>query len=169
MKTNKITLIALLLMLAFSPRLKAQDNSLGKSVNAMIDSYLALKNALANNDGNTAEAKAKGLLATINTMPLKEMNAKQQSVWNTLEPKLEFDSRHISEVPRVPHQREHFASLSNNIYTVLKAFKLNKMVLYRQYCVMDKQTFISDAATGKDPYMAMDHCSKVSETLPAVR
>lgn len=95
------------------------------------------------------------------------MTPKQLAVWNAYEPKLEFDSRHISEVSLVPHQREHFASLSNNLYNVLKEFKLNKTVLYRQYCVMDKQYYLSDAATGKDPYMAMEHCSRVAETLPA--
>jgi hypothetical protein len=67
----------------------------------------------------------------------------------------------------VPHQREHFAGLSNNLYSILKEFKLNKTILYRQYCLMGKQYYLSEYDKGKDPYMGMNNCSRVAETLPA--
>jgi len=166
MKTLKISGLIILTAL-FCLRAGAQISDVSKSINTIVSDYLDLKNALISADGNLAEAKAKVLLASIQAAPVKAMTPKQLAVWKTYEPKLEFDSRHISEVSLVPHQREHFAGLSNNLYSVLKEFKLNKIVLYRQYCVMDKQYYLSDAATGKDPYMAMEHCSRVAETLPA--
>ena len=165
MKTiNKYTLSIFILTL-FTIHANAQD--LNTSINSVIDNYISLKNALITGNGNTAEIKAKSLLAAINTVPKKSMDSKQLTVWNKYEAKLQFDSRHISEVNRVEHQREHFASLSNNLYEVLKALKLNLKVIYREYCKMNKQYYLSETSGGKDPYMGMALCSKMVETLPS--
>ncbi|MFI5137891.1 MAG: DUF3347 domain-containing protein [Sphingobacteriales bacterium] len=169
MKVLKITAWSLLMTMLFIIPVKAQNAALNKSINTVISNYLALKDALISADGNAAESKAKVLLASINEVPKTGFTAKQLTLWTSYEPKLEFDSRHISEVNAVPHQREHFASLSNNLFAVLKGLKLNQKTLYRQYCTMKQQYFLSDATDGKDPYMGMAHCSKVTETLPAAK
>jgi hypothetical protein len=167
MKSIKIMMLCFIM--AVTVTAKAQDTELSKSVNTVITNYLALKNALAASDGNSAKDKAKGLLASISQVPEKSMNKEQLALWTKYATKLQFDSRHISEVALVPHQREHFASLSGNLYAVLKGLKLNKVTLYNHYCDMKQQYFISDAAKSKDPYMGMDNCSRVKETLPAVK
>ena len=154
-----VTMVTVLMVPAF-----AQTALLSKPVNTVISNYLDVKNALANNDGDAASAKAKTLLASLNELPLKSLNASQ----NALITKLVYDSRHISEVNRVAHQREHFASLSDNLYTLIKGLKI-KQVLYRQYCSMTKKYFLSESDKGKDPYMGMSNCSKVTETITAVK
>jgi len=143
----------------------AQNSALTKSVNIVIDNYLAVKNALTTGDGTLAAAKSKLLLASVNEIQKTGLSADQVALLG----KLEYDSRHISEVPRVAHQREHFASLSNNLYAFIKKSKLNQTTLYRQYCTMDKQYYLSETDKGKDPYMGMTNCSKVVETLPAAK
>ena len=155
-----VTMVTVLMVPAF-----AQTALLSKPVNTVISNYLDVKNALANNDGDAASAKAKTLLASLNELPLKSLNASQ----NALITKLAYDSRHIGEVNRVAHQREHFASLSDNLYTLIKGLKLNQQVLYRQYCSMTKKYFLSESDKGKDPYMGMSNCSKVTETITAVK
>ena len=155
-----VTMVTVLMVPAF-----AQTALLSKPVNTVISNYLDVKNALANNDGDAASAKAKTLLASLNELPLKSLNASQ----NALITKLVYDSRHISEVNRVAHQREHFASLSDNLYTLIKGLKINQQVLYRQYCSMTKKYFLSESDKGKDPYMGMSNCSKVTETITAVK
>lgn len=147
----------------------AQSKEASASVNKIINNYLALKNALAAADGNLAEARAKELLSSVKEVPTAGLTDAQRNVYSKYAPKLEFDSRHISEVNRIPHQREHFASLSANLYAVLKELKINENVLYVQYCTMNKQTFLSETEKGKDPYMGMDNCSKVTATLAAVK
>ncbi|MDR3697677.1 DUF3347 domain-containing protein [Mucilaginibacter sp.] len=169
MKVLKKSAWSLIVTMLFIIPVKAQNAALNKSINTVITNYLALKNALIAADGNTAENKAKVLLASINEVSKADFTAKQLALWTNYEPKLEFDSRHISEVNALPHQREHFASLSNNLFAVLKELKLNEKPIYRQYCIMKRQYFLSDATGGKDPYMGMEHCSKVTETLPAVK
>ena len=165
MKILKTTALAIFIAMLFSIIAKAQDKALRAPVNTLITNYLALKDALATGDATMSEAKAKTLLASIANLPKKGLPADVAS----LLPKLEFDSRHISEVNNTYHQREHFASLSNNIYTLVKKLKVNSMVLYRQYCTMTRRYFLSESNKGKDPYMGMANCSSVTETIPAAK
>ena len=165
MKNLKTIVLTIATVFAFFTPALAQDAQLTKPINTIISNYLDVKNALANNDGDAASAKVKTLLASLNELPLKSLNASQ----NALITKLVYDSRHISEVNRVAHQREHFASLSDNLYTLIKGLKINQQVLYRQYCSMTKKYFLSESDKGKDPYMGMSNCSKVTETITAVK
>lgn len=158
MRGIKTIFIALLAIVSFRQYTLAQTKPVNESLNAAIANYLGVKNALAANDGAAAEIKAKALLTSLNDLHLDGANA-------ALLTKLQYDSRHISEVDRLPHQREHFASLSDNFYALLKSLKANKMPLYREYCSMTKRYYLTDTQKDKDPYMGMSNCSKVTETL----
>jgi hypothetical protein len=164
MKKTKILVMAFLAMVCLF-RANAQENDLAKATDKAIDNYLAVKDALATGDGNAASAKAKLLLASWASFPKKGLDATSLA----LLPKLEYDSKHISEVSLVRHQREHFSSLSGNIYTLLKKLKLNKSTLYWEYCTMEKKYYLSGSEAGKDPYMGMANCSQTKETLPATK
>ena len=165
MKNSKKIILTSLMAILFVIPAFAQKGALNKPINGVINNYLALKNALVTGDGNLAAEKGKLLLASVNEVPKTGLGADEV----TLLGKLEYDSRHISEVPHVAHQREHFASLSNNLYAFIKKLKLNQTTLYRQYCTMNKQYYLSETDKGKDPYMGMNNCSKVVDTLPAVK
>ena len=145
----------------------AQTPAAATAFNKVIDGYLGVKDALVAANGPQASAKARELMAAIDAVPAAQLSPAQQKAWQTAQPKLLFDSRHISEVDKVPHQREHFATLSANLTKLLKEIPLNKAVLYAETCTMTKNTFLSLSATGRDPYMGMDNCSKVNATLPA--
>ena len=165
MKTLKITILSALAALFFTMNGNAQDKALSGPVNTVITNYLALKNTLITGDGNAAEPKAKALLTSLGEISKAGLSTDQTALIT----KLEFDRRHISEVNKIAHQREHFASLSNNLYTLVKKLKVNNTVLYRQYCTMTKAYYLSETDKGKDPYMGMANCSKVTETLPAAK
>jgi len=145
------------------------QNSPWKGINQVIGDYLAVKDALAGGDGNLALSHARELLAAVKSVAPATLTAAQRKTWLSYEPKLEYDSRHISEVNRVEHQREHFITLSDNLYKVLKGLKLNQAILYRQYCTMNKHYYLSRSEKGKDPYMRMDNCRKVADVLPAMK
>jgi Protein of unknown function (DUF3347) len=169
MKTLKV--ISLMLVLAFSiTMVKAAPpaNNIDKITNA----YLGIKNALAAGNGTLAQTKGKELLDALSTDPTKGLNPDQQKLLNSYLDKLKFDSRHISEVAKVDHQREHFESLSKNMYEVLKGLKANTSTLYEQYCPMKKAYWLSESSTIKNPYYNdadMGTCGKVSATLNAVK
>lgn len=165
MKTLKITILSTLAALLLTINVSAQDKALNGPVNTVITNYLALKSTLITGDGTAAGPKAKVLLASLADIPKSELSTDQAALIT----KLEFDSRHISEVNKIAHQREHFASLSNNLYALVKKLKINNMVLYRQYCTMTKAYYLSETDKGKDPYMGMANCSRVTEILPAAK
>jgi len=165
MKIIKSTLM-LLLLLSAAMYTKAQ-NSAGSSINTILSDYIDLKNALVADDNATARAKAQTLNANVTAVQTKDMSTKEQSTWKSYADKLSFDSRHISESSSIDHQREHFASLSKNVYAVLKAFPVNASTYYWQYCPMKKASWLSDKQAIENPYYgkSMLDCGSVKEIL----
>jgi hypothetical protein len=164
MKTLKT--LSLILVLAFSVSLaKAQNN-----INGITTAYFGLKNALATGSGAAAENSAKSLMEAL-AAPEK-LTADQQKIFNTYIEKLKYDTRHISEVNDIEHQREHFESLSKNLYEVLKGLKMNNATIYMDYCPMKKAYWLSETAAIKNPYYSdktMATCGKTTATLAAVK
>jgi hypothetical protein len=125
MKHLKTFFLSLILVALFT-QTKAQVSTLNKALNNVADSYLDIKSALAANNGAAAENKAKELLKALDKVPLNSMTPDQLKLWMKYVDQLQFDGRHISEVPRVEHQKEHFARLTKNLHAVLNGLKMNK-------------------------------------------
>jgi len=169
MKTRSILLTILLLIVVAG--LMAQTPAVNTSINNLTTAYLDLKNALAADDGTAAQGKAKILKSQVEDVQVKDMSADRQTVWKNYVDKLDFDSRHISESTSIDHQREHFASLSKNMYAVVKAFKVNRTPIYWQYCPMKKASWLNEKQAIENPYYGktMLDCGSVKETLKAVK
>ena len=169
MKTLKT--LALTLMLVFSTILANALPASGNSVDKIINAYLDVKNALVAGDGNVVKTKAKDLLTALSAKPDASLSAAQQKILAKYQEKLLFDSRHMSETNVIDHQREHFASLSKNMYEVVKAVKMNSAPIYEQYCPMKKAYWLSESDQIKNPYFGskMLTCGKVTETLAPVK
>jgi hypothetical protein len=169
MKTLKTVLLSLTLLFAFIST-KAQDATATTSVNNVITAYLGLKNALIAGNNDLAKSSGKELLTAISAVPAKQFTPEQNTLWAAYTDKLQFDSRHISESAAIDHQREHFTSLSKNMFELVKGLKLNTATLYEQYCPMKKATWLSESAAIKNPYYGsqMLTCGKTTETLAPV-
>jgi hypothetical protein len=143
------------------------DSEFQMSVNKMLVSYYAVKNALIADDGKTANAQAGELVKTLAAVPMKKMTEEQHKVFMGLSDKIKVDAEHINETQDVKHQRDHFNDLSNNLFTLVKGLKVNASPVYQQYCPMKKAYWLSDNASVKNPYYgkAMLTCGKVTETL----
>jgi hypothetical protein len=170
MKILKTSFIIFILLLSFT-RSKAQSDNLSNSIDALANAYFDIKNALVSGDGKKAAIEAKEFIDKINKVPDKEMNTLQSKSWGDYNNKLQYDSRHISETTDVEHQREHFAPLSKDLYTVLKALKANKMNIYQQYCPMKKVYWLSENSIIKNPYygIKMLDCGKTVQTLKPIK
>lgn len=125
MKTLKPILLSFILLISVI-QVRAQVNSVKVSISKVTESYLAVRTALAAEDGTTASARAKELLTALNDVPTKRMTQRQLALWTKYFGQLLFDTRHISEVDRVHHQKEHFERLTKNLHTILDGFKMNK-------------------------------------------
>ncbi len=170
MKTIK-TLLLFIVLSAGLNIAKADSPALSVAFNNVITSYLDIKNALIAGDAATAQTKAKSMMTALSAVPEKEMNPAQRKAWAAYLNKLTFDSRHISEENVVDHKREHFATLSSNFMAALKAFNINKITLYKQYCPMKKYYWLSETNAIKNPYYGntMLTCGTTQETFEAVK
>jgi len=162
MKMIKYSIIAILLLLAAS--VKAGTNL---SINKILSTYLDIKNALADDDSKLANIKATAFTIALKEVNINKLDAQQKAGWTKYSEKLRYDGEHISESTAITHQREHFASLSKNLYAVLKVLKANEQPVYWEYCPMKKQSWLSESKTIKNPYFgkSMSECGTVTETI----
>ncbi len=169
MKNIKSLIIALI-VLTSPAQIKAQAVTANTAVNNMVAAYYGVKNALTADNNNLAQTNAKALVAAINAVPMDKFTADQHKLWMAYTAKLQFDGRHISESSALDHQREHFTSLSKNLYELVKGLKMNTAVIYEQYCPMKNATWLSETSDIKNPYYGkqMLTCGKVTETLNPV-
>lgn len=169
MKTIKYTVALILFITVLQVQAKPVD--VRSAINTVLKNYLDIKNFLAADNSKATNEAATKFTEALKAVPVEQMDAKQKEVWDKYAEKLRFDGRHISESPEIAHQREHFGSLSSNMFAVLKEFKINDLVVYRQYCPMEKKSWISEYSTIKNPYFGkkMLECGVTKETLKAAK
>lgn len=136
----------------------------------VFDNYFALKDELVKTDGNTASAKAATLLLTINRVEMQTLKTEEHSIWMKIVKNIKEDAEHISDTKDIKHQREHFVTLSKNIYDLIKVSK-QETPTYYQFCPMANNgkgaNWLSKENTVKNPYYGsmMLNCGKVIETI----
>ncbi|WP_144893832.1 DUF3347 domain-containing protein [Flavobacterium tiangeerense] len=137
---------------------------------AVFDNYFEVKNALVKTDGNAASTKAKELLSAINAVKMETLNTDQHTVWMKVLKTIKVDTQIIANTKDAKKQRDHFDTLSSNIYALIKVSK-QKTPTYYQYCPMANNgkgaNWLSKENTVKNPYYGsmMLSCGKVVETI----
>lgn len=144
-----------------------------KNVNQLEEvysNYFAVKDALIKDNGSLASGVAKDLLTAINAVKMESLGEKEHTVFMKQLTTLKTDAGHIAESKDVAHQREHFTSLSENMYDLMKVIKPS-YTIYVDHCPMYKDgkgaNWISKDSAIKNPYYGstMLTCGKVKETI----
>ncbi len=147
-----------------------QENQQVNQLKAIFDNYFALKEELVKSDGNTASAKAKELVNAISSVKMETLTTEEHNAFMKVQKDLSFDAEHISETKDVSHQRDHFTTLSDNIYKLIKVSKQETPVYY-QHCPMYNDgkgaNWLSKESAIKNPYYGsqMLTCGKTTETI----
>jgi hypothetical protein len=133
----------------------------------ILTNYYHLKDALVAGDAAAAASAAGEMLKTINGVDMGSMAPADHTAFMALQDKLAFDARHISESKDINHQREHFVSLSTNLYKLAKQVKLSSQPIYEDYCPMKKAYWLSGDTAIRNPYFGsvMPDCGKVAATI----
>lgn len=137
---------------------------------AVFDNYFALKDALVKTDGNTASTKAIDLLTAISAVKMEKLAMDEHMAWMKVMKDLAFDAEHISETKDPSHQRDHFTTLSKNMYALMKVSK-QETPTYFQHCPMANDgkgaDWLSKENAIKNPYFGsqMLSCGKTVETI----
>lgn len=148
----------------------ASTQSNGNPLSEVYSVYFALKNALVASDVSTAAMQAKILFDAVANVKMEVMNATQHTAWMKYEQKLSADAEKIKNTQKIKQQREYFASLSKNMYEVMKVVKPETPVYY-DHCPMYNDgkggNWLSTEKAIKNPYYGnqMLTCGSVTETL----
>jgi hypothetical protein len=102
----------------------------------IINGYLQLKNALAADDDKAAAAAGNVMTKAMASFDKSVLSADQAKIYNDIEAGVKEHAEHIGEnVGNIHHQREHFESLSQDIYDLAKAVGSGQK-LYFDHCPM---------------------------------
>ena len=150
-----------------TPKVEIQEVN---QLKAVFDNYFAVKDALVKTDGNTASAKATALLSAINAVKMETLKTDEHTIWMKVLKNIKEDAEHIADTKDAKHQRDHFDTLSKNIYELIKVSK-QETPTYYQFCPMANNgkgaNWLSKENVVKNPYYGsmMLSCGKVTETI----
>ncbi|OUL64064.1 DUF3347 domain-containing protein [Flavobacterium sp. AJR] len=136
----------------------------------VFDAYFGIKDALVKTDGATASAKAKTLVTAIDGVKMESLPMDVHMVWMKVLKDLKEDAEHIADTKDAIHQRDHFGTLSKNVYALLKVSKGDTPTYY-QFCPMANNgkgaNWLSKESTIKNPYYGskMLSCGSTVETI----
>ena len=105
---------------------------------SVFDTYFSVKDALVSSNGNDAAGKAKQMLLAIKSVKMEKLDMKVHMVWMKVVKDLTEDAEHISETKDPKHQRDHFITLSKNVYQLMKVSKQAAPV-YIQWQMEEKE------------------------------
>ena len=134
------------------------------------DSYFAVKDALVRTDGASASTSSKTLFTEINNIKMDNLSMDVHMAWMKVFENLKEDAEHIADIKDIGRQRDHFISLSKNIYEVMKISK-QETPTYYQFCPMANDgkgaNWLSKENTIKNPYYGsqMLNCGNTVETI----
>jgi hypothetical protein len=145
-------------------QIEVRENS---SVAQVLTSYYTIKDALVNGNNKLAASGANAFLQTLNAVDPDALRGKEKETFISLKPKLADDATKIAQVKKIEEQRTSFASLSLNMWDVVKAAEYQGTPIYQQYCPMKKTYWISREPAIKNPYYGkqMLTCGKVTDTI----
>jgi hypothetical protein len=169
-EVNNTFLAAALFATALAQSSVAQIESTSVLRN-VVDSYLDLKNALTRDDGDSAKIVGGQLQSAILNVTMDSLPYTQRAVWTQFDGQLSHDAEQITASDDIDGLRDHFQSLSVNMYRLLKALNINTVDMYYQYCPMAKAYWVSGDAKIINPYQGkmMLTCGSNKDTLRAAK
>ena len=147
------------------------ENSNAASINVIVSSYLQLKNALANDNGKDAATAGSAMVSAFKNFDQSSLPADKKKTFEDIKDDASEHAEHIGmNGGNIKHQREHFETLSKDVYDLVKTFGANE-TLYKYFCPMYNNnkgaTWLSETKEIKNPYLGknMATCGEVKETI----
>jgi hypothetical protein len=147
------------------------NDSVTSPLNKVLATYFQLTDALAKDNSSDAQAHAKELYDFIDKIPMNSMNAAQHTAWMKYKDKIAYDAEHIKGTNEIEHQREHYVTLSDNMYQVFKSANVTGADMYYQFCPMAADGkgayWLSSQKKISNPYMGrrMPSCGSTKEVI----
>jgi len=112
------------------------DAKFQEQLGAVFKAYLAIKDALVNDDNGLAQKSALAFMEKLDKVNMSLLkDSKSHNVWMPILKELKTLSSKISSSAAIKTQREYFISLSNNVTKSVETFGVNTKI-YKQFCPM---------------------------------
>lgn len=150
-----------------TPQFADVDPALSAAIKKVVDDYLQIKDALANNDESKARSIGKDMADALHAVDKGKFTAAQKKIYEAEEDELNEDAEHIGK-SKIEHQREHFSMLSESLYNVIIAFGGGRP-LYEVDCnAAEKEgaMWLTATADNKNPYLGnKGQCFHIREKI----
>jgi hypothetical protein len=147
------------------------DAKAAASIKEIVDHYLHIKNALANDDAGDAADGAEAMEKALAKMDKSLFTVEEKIAYDATEEALKEHAEHIGKNgDNIKHQRSHFAMMSEEVYTLVKNFSAGR-ALYHDHCPMARDNkgamWVSELKEIKNPYFGaqMLKCGTVEEVI----
>ncbi len=155
------------------PTSTSSTSAAGGSVamKALVTGYLQLKNELTKDNSAAAATSGKALENALKNFSKSTLSPEQVKEFDDIQADAIEHAEHIgANAGKIEHQREHFETLSKDMYDMVKSLGAGQ-VLYKDFCPMyndNKGAFwLSETKEIKNPYLgkAMPTCGTIQEEL----
>jgi hypothetical protein len=149
---------------------KTQEVQTKNELEQSYSKYFELKDALVNSDNKASVEKAKELVSDLEAVNMGAMGEKEHNAFVKYLSGLKSDANNIAGTKDLGKQRNHFSSLSDKTFELMKVAKPSYTV-YLENCPMFNDgkgaNWISKESAIKNPYYGsqMLTCGKVKNTL----
>jgi hypothetical protein len=136
----------------------------------VFDAYFAVKDALVDSDAATASQRATELLKALEGVDMGSLEMDAHIAWMKVKDNLMDRSKKMAAAKDIENLRNEFRDLSENMYSLMKASKMEKPAYY-QFCPMANKgqgaNWLSLDSEVKNPYYGaqMLSCGKTVETI----
>lgn len=141
------------------------------SIKTIVDHYLHIKNALANDNAGEAASGAKAMEDAMGKLDKSLLTEKQKTAYDANEEEMKEHAEHVAKNgDNIKHQRSHFVMMSEVVYVLVKNFGAGRPV-YHDHCPMARDNqgamWISEVKEIKNPYFGaeMYTCGRVEEVI----
>lgn len=148
-----------------------EESTPAQPLSNILGDYLEIKNALTKDNDSDAASAATKLAGSLQGFDKTALNADQTKVYNDIEADAIEHAEHIaSNKGNLVHQREHFETLSAEMYELVKVMGAGQKLYYTN-CPMYNENkganWLSESKEVSNPYLgqAMLTCGTVKEEL----
>ncbi|WP_291728304.1 DUF3347 domain-containing protein [Bernardetia sp.] len=149
----------------------AEQVAESQAMTAILDSYLALKNALVEENDEKAATEGSTLATAFASVDVSGLEADKSKTANEIVESATEHAKHISENKgNIVHQREHLALLSKDVKDLVEMLGTDR-TLYAEFCPMYDNNkgamWLSASSDIKNPYFGskMLTCGSVKEEI----
>lgn len=140
-------------------------------IGGILSAYFELKDALAKDNDKAAASSGKALESAFANVDQASLTADKAKIYAEIADDAKEHAEHIgANAGNIKHQREHFETLSQDIYDLVKAFGAGQK-LYVDHCPMYNNNkganWVSQQKEISNPYLgqSMATCGTVKEEL----